>query len=84
MVNSRSIKVYPNPASGSAVVDFVGFSISEIKSINLYDVNGKLLNLNYDIEDGKVLLDWHSTSEVLFLEVRTSDFVTRKRIVNIH
>jgi hypothetical protein len=82
-IDEKGITVYPNPASGSASVSLQSIPLNQVVGVNVYYIQGKLIQNQYDIVDGKILLNWASTSEVVIIEVETTDAVLRKRVVNI-
>ncbi|PCJ65892.1 MAG: hypothetical protein COA58_07365 [Bacteroidetes bacterium] len=82
-IDSDQISIYPNPSNGSATIQIQGLSGTYIKSIKLYDSQGKLLNTTVKIKGEQIYLKWSSNSEILFLELEMESSVYRKKIINI-
>ncbi|PCJ65891.1 MAG: hypothetical protein COA58_07360 [Bacteroidetes bacterium] len=82
-LDSDQISIYPNPSNGSATVQLHGLNIRNVKSIKLYNSQGKLLNTTVKINGEQIDLKWSSNSEILFLELETESSVYRKKIVNV-
>lgn len=80
-LHNLPIVVYPNPTRGKITIDLGHIPLSEIKSIHLHDVNGKLIETKQLIEDHLVSLEWSATPGILWLSVHTEKGGYRKEIV---
>jgi len=79
------LKVFPNPAKESIVIDFQSLKKEQI-TINLKDINGKLIKEVYsgDIEKGNnhILLSLTEFSNGLyFLDMNFSDYTITKKLI---
>ena len=76
--NNEQVTVYPNPATNSFQVEFMG---SGEKLMQVYDVNGKLV-LSQTIHNGKATIDVSSlTNGIYNISISSNEGVINKRVV---
>jgi len=75
------LKVYPNPTSGKVTIDAT--ALGNIRSIKLYETNGKLIENTQAINGAKVNLTWEARNGVYWVVVETSKGVYRAEVVSV-
>ena len=67
--NNSSLKIFPNPVNGTAVID----NVEKITNVKVYDDQMKAVRVNWRNEDGKIILDGQQLSSGLYLIAITNN-----------
>ena len=74
-------KYYPNPSDGTIYLEDPSLQIVQMQ---LYDLNGSEVSMNYHSNGNQYVIQWDSPASVLILRIVTKDDVQYIRIVTIH
>jgi hypothetical protein len=80
-LSSSPLKVYPNPSNGKVTIDLEG--LGALRSIKIYDNQGKLVDSEQQLSGTQVILKWTARSGVFWLEVETDKGLYREQIIAI-
>jgi len=80
-VISSKLIVYPNPSNGSLTLKLASLSISDIKTIQLYTTDGKLVESTVYKGENEYYITWNSAPGMLWLVIQTDEDVYRREIV---
>lgn len=79
-LNERSIAIYPNPTQNSFYIN--GISADEIKSLKLYDMNGKSCKMSTSVKDHTLSVNIENLSVGNYLiQIKTIKKTITKKIV---
>ena len=78
------IKVYPNPTEGQITIELNNISSSEIKSIQLFNTTGKLIDTQLRKVGNNYVLNFDANTGVLWLVITTDNSIYRKEIIQLN
>ncbi len=76
---NESIKIYPNPAKDQINIDLDNF-IGQIKSISLFDIQGKEILIKYDSSGNKIFLN-NLNEGFYMLHIETDNGTITKKLI---
>jgi hypothetical protein len=78
-LSNSALKVYPNPSTGKVTIDAAG--LGQVKSIQLYDAQGKIVENTQTINGSLIELVWTASNGVFWLVLETESATYRKQII---
>lgn len=83
--STNNLNIFPNPFSNSTTISF-SLSQSQNVSLNIYDVNGRLIKTlaNNVFEKGKHSIEWNVervNAGIYFLQIQSTEFSKTERLI---
>jgi hypothetical protein len=80
-LSNSSLKIYPNPTNGKVTIDLDG--LGTLKSIKLYDNQGRLVENVRQLNGTQALLEWTARGGILWIVVETNIGIYRAEVVGV-